>query len=162
MIVLNRFIGRFPFKKGLWLVGLLCSLAGCASDISPPKDTKGLENLQSVVGSVEFQGKPTPGAIVMFFRDEKPDPKAPRIAGIVDEDGSFEMQTTVAVGTRPGVKAGKYIVTVSWNEKVDPADKDSDDGPDRVPSIYKDPATSTLRVEIEEGDNDLDPFVLKE
>jgi hypothetical protein len=144
------------------LVGivLLSVIGGCSTDITPSKNTKGLENLQPASGSVSYQGKPTPGAIVLFCPEGAVSSGAPRIAGEVEDDGTFEMKTTVSAGTRFGVAPGKYIVTISWNKKVDEADRDSDDGPDLVPSKYKDPATSNLIVEIEEGDNELEPFVL--
>lgn len=140
---------------------LLCAaaLAGC-DDGSPPKNTEGLQNLQPVSGAVSFQGKPTPGAVVLFHSVADPDSHKKRIAGIVDEEGSFEMSTTVGAGTRPGVEPGEYRVSISWAEPIDPDDKDSDMGPDLLPAKYKDYKTSELRVEIEIGNNELDPFEL--
>jgi hypothetical protein len=141
---------------------MLGGMAGCTGSARPTSNTEGLEDLQPVVGSISYNGQPTPGAIVMFIGEGASEGPGPRIAGIVDDDGTFEMSTTVSAGTLPGVQEGKYIVTVSWNKKVDPDDKDSDDGPDLVPEIYKDPATSPLRAEILAGENELDPFDLKE
>jgi len=160
--IVSEFAGSLNCRGLVALfVGIALQLvAGCSNDITPSKNTEGLENLQPTSGSVSYQGKPTPGAMVWFRPEGVVPPDAPRIAGEVDEDGTFEMKTTVAEGTRSGVAPGKYIVTITWNEKVDPTDKDSDDGPDLVPSKYKDPATSGLLVEIEEGDNELKPFEL--
>jgi hypothetical protein len=143
-------------------LALFCSSAGCSSDIRPSKSTEGLEDLQPVAGSVSFNGQPTPGAVVLFIPAIESGESVPRIAGIVDEEGAFEMSTTVSAGTLPGVQPGKYVVTISWNKKINPDDKDSDDGPDLVPSKYGDPATSQLQVEVEVGDNKLEPFELKE
>jgi len=137
---------------------LLCVPPGC-SDYGPPKNTDGLQNLQPVTGSVSFEGKPTPGAVVLFLPVDEPDKFTYRVAGTVDEDGAFEMQTSVPEGTRPGVAAGEYLVTISWNEPA--RDRDSDEGPDLVPPRYRDHRTSGLRVEIVEGNNELEPFDLK-
>lgn len=124
------------------------------------QQNQGLENLQPVSGSVSFEGKPTPGAVVLFLRAGDPDAKGLRIAGIVDEEGFFEMSTTVSAGTLPGVQEGSYIATVTWAKPINPDDKDSDMGPDLLPEKYKDHKTSTLRVEIEAGENVLNPFEL--
>jgi hypothetical protein len=151
--------GDPAFSLAFVCLALVCSLAGC-SDYGPPKDTEGLQNLQPVTGSVSFEGKPTPGAVVLFLPADAPDSLTYRVAGTVEEDGSFEMHTTVPEGTRPGVAPGEYVVTISWNELVNPRDRDSDEGPDLVPSRYKDHRTSGLRVEIVEGNNELEPFNL--
>jgi len=135
-------------------------LAGCG-DYGPPKNTEGLQDLQPVSGSVSFDGKPAAGALVLFLPADAPDSSTYRIAGTVEEDGSFEMRTSVPEGTRPGVAPGEYVVTISWNELVDPRDRDSDEGPDLLPSRYKDHRTSGLRAEIVEGKNELEPFDLK-
>jgi hypothetical protein len=137
----------------------LCGLAGCR-DYGPPRGTEGLENLQPVTGSVSFEGQPTPGAIVLFFPADDPQSAEYRVAGTVEEDGSFEMKTTVPEGTRPGVAPGDYLVTISWNKLVDPGDRDSDEGPDLLPAMYKDCKRSGLRVEVVEGTNELQPFEL--
>ena len=141
------------------LLASLAVLSAC-SDGGPPKDTEGLQNLQPVSGTVSFEGKPTPGAVVLFHPTDNPDSHEKRIAGVVDEEGSFEMSTTVGAGTRPGVEPGTYIVSISWAERIDPNDKDSDLGPDLLPEKYKDHKTSGLKIEIEAGNNELDPFEL--
>jgi hypothetical protein len=137
----------------------VCGLLGC-SDYGPPKNTEGLQNLQPVTGSVAFEGQPAPGALVFFFPADEPESQDRRIAGVVEEDGSFQMQTTVGEGTRPGVEPGEYLVTITWTRLVNPYDHDSDDGPDLLPEKYKGHATSGLRVEIFEGANELEPFLL--
>jgi hypothetical protein len=138
---------------------MICVLVGC-SDYGPPKNTDGLQNLQPVTGSVSFEGKPTPGAIVLFYPADDPTSAEYRLAGIVEEDGSFQMQTTVPEGTRPGVAPGEYLVTISWNKPVDPTDRDSDMGPDLIPGKYKDCKLSGLRAEVGEGANELPSFDL--
>ena len=161
MIGLGRVAGalqRTVFAPRWIFLFVLCVLPGC-SDYGPPKNTEGLQNLQPVTGNVSFEGKPTPGAVVLFLPADEPDKFTYRVAGTVDEDGAFEMQTSVPEGTRPGVAPGEYVVTISWNEPA--RDRDSDEGPDLVPSRYRDHRTSGLRVEIVEGNNELEPFDLK-
>src|SRR5262245_65906416 len=98
----------------------LCALPGCSSDYGPPGNTEGLQNLQPVTGTVLFEGKPTPGALVFFFPADEPESPDRRISGVVAEDGSFEMQTTVGEGTRPGVEPREYLVAISWSEPLNP------------------------------------------
>ena len=145
-------------RRALVRLGILFAL-GCGRDIGPPKGTEGLDDLQPVTGSVQFGGKPTPGAVVLFVPSVKPESFRYRVAGIVDEDGNFEMQTTVPEGTRPGVAPGAYLVTVSWTEPIDPDDRDSDVR-ELLPEKYSVALSSGLRVEIEEGANELEPFQL--
>ena len=155
--------GAIPDRsKGLCRV-LVCLSAlfalGCGRDIGPPAGTEGLDDLQPVTGSVLFEGKPTPGAVVLFVPSLKPESFRYRVAGIVDEDGNFEMQTTVPEGTRPGVAPGKYLVMVSWTEPIDPYDKDTDLR-ELLPEKYTVAMSSGLRVEIDQGPNELEPFEL--
>jgi hypothetical protein len=136
-----------------------CCLCGC-NNYGPPSDTEGLQNLRPVIGSVSFEGEPTPGAMIFFLPADEPESDFRRIAGTVEEDGSFEMMTTVGAGSRPGVEPGDYLVTITWNKLVDPHDRDSDLGPDLLPEKYKNHKTSGLRVEIVDGTNELPPFEL--
>ncbi len=157
------FRGKISFIATVVLCwSAICGVGGCSGGYGPSSSTEGLQNLQPVSGSVSFQGQPTPGAVVLFFREGKIDARAPRIAGIVEEDGSFEMSTTVSEGTLPGVQEGKYVVTISWTKKINPDDRDSDDGPDLLPEMYKAQMSSPLRADVKHGDNDLEAFELKE
>src|SRR5260370_858166 len=62
---------------------------------APRKNTEGLPNVQPVGGRVSFEGRRRPGGVVLFPPAADPDSHKKRIAGIVDEEGSFEMSTTV-------------------------------------------------------------------
>jgi hypothetical protein len=141
-------------------VGLVAlgGVFGCSGG-GPSSKTEGLEDLHPVSGSVSFEGKPTPGAIVMFFRTDDLKAKGVRIAGVVDDEGVFEMNTGVAAGALPGVKEGKYFVTVTWTKLDNPDDRDSD-VIDLLPEKYKDPNFSPLRADVEAGENVLNPFEL--
>jgi len=148
------------FKSTRALLGLvaLVGVLGCAAG-GVTSDTEGLDDLQPVTGSVSFEGKPTPGATVLFFPMDNAKLKGVRISAEVDEDGAFEMMTGVPKGALPGVKPGKYFVTVTWTKPANPEDKDSD-MIDLVPAKYGDYNTSPIRVEIKDGENSLDPFEL--
>jgi len=146
-------------RSGLVFLFISCGVLGC-SDYGPPRNTEGLQNLQPVTGSVSFAGQPTPGALVLFLPADEPEAPDRRIAGVVEEDGTFQMQTTVGEGSRPGVEPGEYVVTISWSELVNPYDHDSDIGPEKLPEKYQDYKTSKLRVEIVQGTNEIPPFEL--
>jgi hypothetical protein len=148
----------FSLARRFVILAALAALSAC-SDGGPPKDTEGLQNLQPVSGTVSFQGEPTPGAVVLFHPSDDPDSFKKRIAGIVDDEGFFEMSTAVGAGMRPGVEPGTYKVSITWARPIDPTDKDSD-MTDLLPEKYKDHKTSGFSVEIETGNNELDPFEL--
>ncbi len=150
-------LARFVFSICALGICALASLTGCSNQVS--SKTEGLEDLQPVMGSVSFDGKPTPGAIVLFFESNDPKPDGIRISGEVDEDGDFEMLTGVSQGALPGVRAGSYFVTVTWTRPENADDKDSD-LIDLIPAKYGSPKTSPLRVVIKDGENALKPFVL--
>ncbi len=143
-----------------FVLSILGCVAGCSSADGVSSKTEGLDDLQPVSGSVSFEGKPTPGATVLFFPIDNAKVKGLRISGEVDEEGAFEMMTGVAKGALPGVKPGKYFVTVTWTKPEDPSNKDTD-MIDLIPAKYGDYLTSPIRVEIQEGENVLDPFVLE-
>ena len=151
--------GVFFARTFVWLA-TLCGVVGCSGSVAPSSKTPGLENLRPVGGSVSFNGQPPAGAVVLFHLMDKPDAMTPRIAGVVEEDGVFEMSTTVSAGTLPGVQEGDYLVTITWTEPLDPNDKDSDQGPDKLPPMYKDHKTSGLRATVIPGNNELEPFEL--
>ena len=136
------------------VVFLLLMTAGCG----------GGEVLSPVTGKVLVNGKPAVGASLLFYPDGPPDIKAMPGSAVVDADGSF----TVFNGSTPGIKAGKYIVTVVW---PDPAKKPTDlqrmaganpnDAPDVLNGRFATRDKSTLRADIKPGPNALEPFDLK-
>jgi hypothetical protein len=161
VFLMGQFLGSVKLRcRGVLTSCALFTLAavGGCDDGGPPRNTDGLQNLQPVSGTVSFQGKPTPGAVVLFHPADDPDSHQKRIAGIVDEEGAFEMSTTVSAGTRPGVEPGTYKVSITWAEPINPNDRDSDMGPDLLPVKYKDHTTSGFEVEIGTGNNELEPF----
>jgi hypothetical protein len=80
----------------LFLVGV----AGCG----------GGDSFVPVTGQVRVGGQPASGALVMFYLDGPADRDFQPPTATVAADGTFSLTT----GTSPGVKPGKYIVTVVW------------------------------------------------
>ncbi len=55
---------------------------------------------------------------------------------------------------RSGLPAGEYIASLTWC-KVEVKEGETVTGPDRVPQIFRSPATSNLRVTVKPGNNSL-------
>lgn len=103
------------------------------------------------------QNKPAAKAVVVL-RPVSPGPLKNLVPhGDVAEDGAFRI-STYAEGD--GAPEGEYIVTITWPEsRKDPATGDEMTD-DRLQGRYADPATSSWKVTIKAGDNELAPFRL--
>ena len=113
-----------------------------------------------VRGQVLYEGKPTPGALVILHPVNDPDPRAPRAVARVGTDGRFAPTTYNA---EDGAPAGEYAVTVAWVKETDNqnAPREEQKEPrNLVPDRYGKPETSGLRVQIKEEHNELAPFRL--
>jgi hypothetical protein len=108
----------------------------------------------TVRGSVMFEGKPTPNAVVFFHPQGEPRSGTPMSSGVVGPDGSFEI-TTFQPGD--GAPAGMYAVSIVWKKPAAVGDRDE---VYLLPERYINPQTSGLRVEVKEGPNQLAPFQL--
>lgn len=108
-----------------------------------------------ITGQVFFEGKPAAGAKVMLFSLDDPKDPILRPMGVVEEDGSFTLNSYRA---GDGVPAGEYAVTIVWLPKgyVGPIEKAN-----KLPARYSEPETSDLRVKLERKANVLEPFHLK-
>ena len=106
--------------------------------------------------------KPMPGAAVTFTpvlsaeqsvaADGDPSAGLQRVGrGTVDAKVSVSPSLSPV---QPGLPAGEYIVSLSWC-KVEIKDGETVTGPDRVPQIFRTPATSTLRLTVKAGENPL-------
>ncbi|MGD9645954.1 MAG: hypothetical protein AB7U73_09585 [Pirellulales bacterium] len=108
-------------------------------------------------GTVAFQGKPTPGAMVVLHPEQALGSDVPRPSGYVDKEGRFVL-TTFKSGD--GAPAGKYKLTIEWNKLIVKG-PDAEPGPNVLPAKYAQPATSDLIVEIAAGPNQLPPVKLR-
>jgi hypothetical protein len=106
----------------------------------------------AVKGKVFYQGKPTPGATVLFIPVGS-NAGAVRPHATVEEDGTFQIGTYLL---HDGAQPGRYDVTVVWTR---PAHGDNE-GETLIPLRYGDPATSELHVEVKAQANELPPFQL--
>ena len=134
-----------------WLI--LLPALGCLS-------CSGKGGLNHVQGKVLYKNQPLEGAVVTFHPKGGDKFKADRPYGMTKEDGTF----TLTTGKEEGAPAGEYVVTLICPERVAPKKAFSTELPesqDRFKGAYADPATSTFKVEIKQGMNQLEPFQLK-
>ena len=81
-------MGPPRFATGVLCLVIVCGVCSCAKRSHE-------EQLQvfPVSGQVFFDGKPTPGAIVVFFPVDDPDQIRPHPRATVDRDGNFKLTT---------------------------------------------------------------------
>ena len=167
---------RHPIAKSAiaLVIGLLAiAPTGCSSN-----------GLASVSGSMTYQGKPATGASVHFHREGETAEEAANFPiGIVDEDGTFYLETA---GVGYGAVPGKYNVLVRWApDKTDGGEPAPATTKNKKPrnvvkrsaaEIRRDPTSATdrlkfryfnrekplIQVEIKAGSNQLDPIELKD
>jgi hypothetical protein len=142
---------RLPWEWAVLLAGLACS--ACA--------TKG-EKLHPVHGQVFYEGQPIPEALIIFHPLNHADANAVKPRALAGPDGSFKVYTYVA---DDGAPAGDYTVTVAWKKKKErrkaPTEKRTGKEVEvSLPKRYQHPETSGLRVQVQEGVNELPPFFL--
>lgn len=80
---------------------------------------------------------------------------------VVEDDGSFSVTTLSA---KDGAPAGDYAVSITWKTttvKI-PARKRPKRVPTNFPEKYQNPKTSGLIVRVEETENELRPFDIKD
>jgi hypothetical protein len=105
-----------------------------------------------VSGQVLFDGKPTPGAIVILHPVGGPDQKGPNSRALVDRDGNFRLTT---YRTNNGAPAGDYVATVDWRKE---GRGQRHGAPALLPAKYSEAAQSPLHVTVEPKTDHLEPF----
>jgi hypothetical protein len=142
---------------GALVAVLLLTSVGCGSS-SPARLP-----VFHTTGQVKIQGHPAAGAFVVLhphgMPGKGPDGVVVRPHGIVHSDGTFEL---TSYETGDGAPAGEYSVTLELRKVVKYPSGDSGPGPNLVPKKFTKPETSTIIVEIVEGQNELKPIVLNE
>ena len=144
---LLRHASRVPLATSLsLLLGFLPCSSGCERE--HPFD------LYPVVGQVILADTPLVGATVVFHSEASPR----LVTGITDENGKFSLST---FEEGDGAVAADYVVTVTKYD-VDDSRFNQSSGMDdvvaqpparieigsRVPAVYGDPKTSTLRLTV--------------
>jgi hypothetical protein len=108
-----------------------------------------------VRGSVMYKGKPATGVVVVL-RPLAGDVARPS-SGTSVADGTFQI-TTFAV--HDGAPAGEYVATLTWPKSQIDSTTGDELTDDLLKGRYADPAKSSRKVTVREGDNLLDPFIL--
>jgi hypothetical protein len=103
-----------------------------------------------VTARVFLEGKPIPGAYVVFHGPNK-EPRPVWADGLVEADGTVRLSTYTA---NDGAPAGEYTITVERRKpRFDPNGKP---GPNDLPARYASEKTSGLTVTVKPGVNNLD------
>lgn len=159
---------------------LLAFLVGCGGSGVPVPDTA------PVTGTVTYQGKPMPGAVVLFRKGEGDLKEGGTAMGETDASGAFTLRTFVGPKTEAeGAVPGTYKVAISkmvppdgiseadYKAKVDEANKIAETGvilePDQepparvelLPPKYSNLAETELSAEIKEGQENRVEFPLE-
>ena len=125
---------------------------------------KEFEDLNPVVGEIEFKGAPIPDATVNLFPVGTilTQTTAPVASGVVDEAGKFELFTNRADGRGRGAPAGEYVVTVSWLGPQKGLTSDQIDAlKERLPIKYLNPQQSGIKVSVVQGENTIPKISLQ-
>jgi len=147
----NGPLGATHKLASLILLALAATLVGCEED-------QARIPTHPVKGKITFNGKPTPGAMIVFHPKVQPaEPAPPKPTGYVDADGNFVINT---YGGNDGAPAGEYEVTIRWPKPVE-RDGELAPGPNVLPVRYGDPKQSKIVVQVAAGQNDVPPIVLK-
>jgi hypothetical protein len=120
------------------------------------------EALNPVEGKVLYQNAPLTGALVSFHPQGTGAESRDRSTGLTKEDGTFSLNT----GQIQGAPAGDYVVTVICPVPVKTESQGMSVGgeaetEDRLQGAYASPHSSQIKVTIEEGPNQLEPFELQ-
>jgi hypothetical protein len=122
---------------------------GCGDSSAPKVAT------YPVAAPITFQGKPTPGAFIAFH-PVTPAENVPAPRGVVTSDGQLKVST---FNGGDGAPEGEYVLTVQWGRLVKRGGEVVP-GPNVIPRKYASPQTSSLKVRIAAGDNQLAPIRL--
>jgi hypothetical protein len=139
----------FPRRNPSAAIGLaalaVATIAGCSQSQLP---------VYPVSGQVAYEDEIPHGALVVLHPLSNELKVRPR--GEVDSAGRFQIGT---YSENDGAPAGEYFVTITWNKYIVDAE-DYKPGPNVLPEMYADAATSPLTIEVNEVSNQLPPFVL--
>ena len=119
--------------------------------------------LSPVQGKVLYKDEPIKGATVTFHPKGATDINTIRPIGVTKEDGTFAVTT----GADEGAPPGDYVVTLICSEEVVPKGGKQaistapPERRDRFQGAYSNLASSTIKVTVKKGPNQLEPFLLK-
>ena len=142
---------RLPFRLLLVMAMLTPVASGCGG-------TKG-NTLPKVTGSVNVDGKPADGAVLLFYPEGG---RAATATGTADASGTF----TIVTNMEPGIALGRYKVTASWPDPSQRATAEdlqrgvSKDAADLLGGRYVAPDRTPLTAEVTSTTKQLPLFEL--
>ena len=142
---------RLPFPLLLVMVLLALAVSGCGA-------AQG-NNLPKVTGSVNVDGKPADGAVLLFYPEGG---RAATATAAADASGTF----TIITNMEPGIALGRYKVTASWPDPSQRATAEdlqrgvSKDATDLLGGRYVAPDQTPLTAEVTSTTKQLPPFEL--
>jgi hypothetical protein len=143
---------RSGYSRVLAWAGIasLLAIAGCGGDAKLAR--------YPVNGSVNIDGKPAAGAMVIFCpTDGSPEVQKLRPSGFTGPDGKFQL---ISITPNDGAPAAHYKVLIQWPGGT-PSASGVGTGDDRLHGRYMNLEKSSFTVEIKPGSNDLPPFEVK-
>jgi len=136
------------------LVLLLLAILPAGSGVSCSSSAR--VRLYPVQGQVVYNGRPVVKAMVVFHPLEELPAGVQKPIAYTDAEGRFRLTTNVP---GDGALAGEYAVTVELREKT-ATGVEKVGGRSLLPVRYSKPNSSGLRCQVQEGPNDLAPFML--
>jgi hypothetical protein len=139
-------------------VGVSCVVFASSCGKSKIPEIQGKLPVFPVKGKLLADGKPLVNANLVFH-PTTPLPKdasqfLPR--GRTNEEGVFTLTTYYE---NDGAPAGKYRVSVSW--RGNQSNLRNEEEAELMPAAYRNPRITSLRAEVQEGENDLPPLEVK-
>jgi hypothetical protein len=110
-----------------------------------------------VEGVVTFDGKPTPGAMIVLHPKSGAASGVPTPRAQVEKDGSFRF-TTYDAGD--GAPPGDYVATIAWYKLVGKSG-DSQAGPNVLPPKFANVKTSKWEIRVADQPAQLAPVHLR-
>lgn len=103
-----------------------------------------------------FEKEPMSGATIILHPSNWKLPGEACPVGKVDPRGKVTFST---FGDKDGVPAGEYVVTARWMKLITTPDGDAVPGPNVIPPVFADPATSPIRFRVAAKQTDVVPIV---
>jgi hypothetical protein len=110
-----------------------------------------------VSGSITFDGKPAPGALIVLHPKGGSTPVAPKARAQVEADGTFRFST---YDSGDGVPPGEYVATITWYQLTRQGGEVKA-GPNVLPPKFANPKTSPWEVRVAEGSASIPPLKLR-
>lgn len=109
-----------------------------------------------VEGKLTLDGQAAPGAFIVLHPVGHELPKTAQPKARVSPDGTFKIGT---YSQGDGAPEGEYVLTAEWKKLVT-KDGDTLPGPNVLPQELAKPTTSTFKVKVAQGKNELEPLQL--